>query len=124
MPQVAAVDAHPVPAPEAAGGVVGRLRRRFPRPLAEGARMVYRTVGPKGGVRVEDWTVLPETTFKGRPVTPLRSGNTVLDVARLVHREIADELKFARIWGENVYDGQQTGPEHVVEDGDVVELHL
>jgi len=28
------------------------------------------------------------------------------------------------MWGKSVYDGQQTGPEHLVEDGDVVELHL
>ena len=58
-----------------------------------------------------------------KPFT-VRRGDTVLDVARLVHREIADGLKFARIWGKNVYDGQQTGPEHPVDDGDVVELHL
>jgi ribosome-interacting GTPase 1 len=41
-----------------------------------------------------------------------------------VHRDIADGLKFARMWGRSVYDGQQTGPEHPVEDGDIVELHL
>jgi ribosome-interacting GTPase 1 len=58
-----------------------------------------------------------------KPFT-VRRGDTVLDVARLVHREIADGLKFARMWGKNVYDGQQTGPDHPVEDGDVVELHL
>jgi ribosome-interacting GTPase 1 len=58
-----------------------------------------------------------------KPFT-VRRGDTVLDVARLVHREIADGLKFARIWGKNVYDGQQTGPEHPVDDGDIVELHL
>ena len=58
-----------------------------------------------------------------KPFT-VRRGDTVQDVARLVHREIADGLKFARIWGKNVFDGQQTGPEHPVEDGDVVELHL
>ena len=58
-----------------------------------------------------------------KPFT-VRRGDTVLDVARLVHREIADGLRFARMWGRNVYDGQQTGPEHPVEDGDVVELHL
>jgi ribosome-interacting GTPase 1 len=54
----------------------------------------------------------------------MRRGDTVLDVARLVHADIARDLKFARIWGKNVFDGQQTGPEHPVEDGDVVELHL
>ena len=58
-----------------------------------------------------------------KPFT-VRRGDTVLDVANLVHREIAQGLKFARIWGDKVYDGQQTGPEHPVEDGDVVELHL
>jgi len=58
-----------------------------------------------------------------KPFT-VRRNDTVLDVARLVHREIARDLKFARIWGKNVFDGQQTGPEHPVEDGDVVELHL
>ena len=58
-----------------------------------------------------------------KPFT-VRRGDTVLDVARLVHREIARDLKFARMWGKSVFDGQQTGPEHAVEDGDVVELHL
>jgi hypothetical protein len=58
-----------------------------------------------------------------KPFT-VRRGDTVLDVARLVHREIADGLRFARMWGRNVFDGQQTGPDHPVADGDVVELHL
>ena len=58
-----------------------------------------------------------------KPFT-VRRGDTVLDVAGQVHREIADGLKFARMWGRSVYDGQQTGPDHPVEDGDVVELHL
>jgi ribosome-interacting GTPase 1 len=58
-----------------------------------------------------------------KPFT-VRRGDTVQDVARLVHRDIARDLKFARIWGNSVYDGQQTGPEHEVEDGDIVELHF
>lgn len=53
----------------------------------------------------------------------VRRGDTVLDVAKLVHQDVARDLKFARIWGKNVFDGQQTGPEHPVEDGDIVELH-
>ena len=57
------------------------------------------------------------------PLLAARS-RELLDVARLVHREIADGLRFARMWGRNVFDGQQTGPDHPVADGDVVELHL
>jgi len=74
-------------------------------------------------------TVRVYTKSPGKPADmdkpfTVRSGDTVMDVAKLVHREIAEGLKFARIWGKNVFDGQQTGPEHIVEDGDVVELHL
>jgi ribosome-interacting GTPase 1 len=58
-----------------------------------------------------------------KPFT-VRRGGTVLDVAKLVHRDIAKSLKFARMWGDEVFDGQQVGPEHAVADGDTVELHL
>lgn len=59
---------------------------------------------------------------RGRPFT-VRRGGTVLDVAGLVHRDVAHTLKFARLWGSSTFDGQQVGPEHPVSDGDVVELH-
>jgi len=57
-----------------------------------------------------------------RPYT-VRRGDTVLDVARLVHKEIAESLKFARVWGSGQFDGQQVGADHAVQDGDVIELH-
>ena len=60
---------------------------------------------------------------KEKPFT-VREGDTVADVARLVHKDIARNLKFARIWGAAVFDGQQVGPDHVVTDGDLVELHF
>ncbi|HEX6707102.1 MAG TPA: GTPase [Albitalea sp.] len=59
---------------------------------------------------------------KHRPFT-LRRGQTVGDVARLVHADVARALRYARVWGHSGFDGQQVGTEHVVEDGDVVELH-
>jgi ribosome-interacting GTPase 1 len=59
---------------------------------------------------------------KERPFT-LRRGQTVEDVARLVHRDLAHTLRYARVWGKSGFDGQQIGREHVVGDGDVVELH-
>jgi ribosome-interacting GTPase 1 len=58
----------------------------------------------------------------GRPFT-VRSGQTVLDVARLVHRGLAAGFKYARLWGEGSFEGQQVGREHVVADGDVIEIH-
>jgi ribosome-interacting GTPase 1 len=57
-----------------------------------------------------------------RPFT-LRRGQTVEDVARLVHKDLAHALKYARVWGRSGFDGQHVGREHPVEDGDVVELH-
>ena len=48
---------------------------------------------------------------------------TVEDLALKVHRELAESLKFARVWGANVVDGQTVGREHQLCDGDVVELH-
>jgi ribosome-interacting GTPase 1 len=58
-----------------------------------------------------------------KPFT-VRRGGTVHDVARLVHKDIARGLKFARMWGVEVFDGQQVGPDHVVSDGDLLELHV
>jgi uncharacterized protein len=57
-----------------------------------------------------------------RPFT-LREGQTVGDVARLVHKDVASALRYARLWGRSGHDGQQVGREHVVTDGDVIELH-
>jgi uncharacterized protein len=59
-----------------------------------------------------------------RPFT-LRSGEqTVADVARLVHRDLAQTLKYARVWGRSVAaEGQHVGREHRLADRDVVELH-
>ena len=57
-----------------------------------------------------------------RPFTVSRGG-TVLDVARLVHQDLAGTLKFARLWGSGAFEGQQVGPEHRVADRDIVELH-
>lgn len=51
-------------------------------------------------------------------------GSTLLEMASLVHRDFAEKLKSARIWGEGVYDGQSVKRDHVLHDKDVVELHL
>ena len=57
-----------------------------------------------------------------RPFT-LRRGQTVEDVARLVHKDLARSLEYARVWGKSGFDGHHVGREYPLADGDVVELH-
>jgi ribosome-interacting GTPase 1 len=53
----------------------------------------------------------------------LPHGSTVLDMAQAVHRDLPEQLRYARIWGANTYDGQTVQRGHVLSDGDVLELH-
>ena len=57
-----------------------------------------------------------------RPFT-LRRGGTVGDVARLVHKDVAERLKYARRWPKGRTHVFQVGHDHPVEDGDLLELH-
>jgi uncharacterized protein len=52
------------------------------------------------------------------------AGSTLVEMAALVHRDFAEGLKSARIWGTGVYDGQSVKRDHLLHDKDVVELHL
>lgn len=55
----------------------------------------------------------------------LKKGSTVLDVARKLHSSLAENFKYARVWGKSVrYQGQKVGPSHVLEDKDIVEIHV
>jgi hypothetical protein len=54
----------------------------------------------------------------------LPAGATVMDLATAIHRELAGKLKFARIWGTGVYDGQNAQRNHVLNDKDIIELHF
>jgi ribosome-interacting GTPase 1 len=51
-------------------------------------------------------------------------GSTLVEMAALVHRDFAQGLKSARIWGTGVYDGQTVKRDHVLQDKDIVELHM
>jgi ribosome-interacting GTPase 1 len=53
----------------------------------------------------------------------LPHGSTVVEVAAAVHKDFAERLKFARIWGTEKYDGQMVQQTYEVQDGDIIELH-
>jgi hypothetical protein len=54
----------------------------------------------------------------------LKRGSTVLDAAALIHKDFTENLKFARIWGSERFDGQMVHRDHTLEDGDVIEFHI
>ena len=54
----------------------------------------------------------------------LPKGSTVDELAAKVHRDFYEGLKTARVWGSGVYDGQLVGRDHVLQDGDIVELRI
>ena len=54
----------------------------------------------------------------------LAKGNTVQDFAGKVHQDFLVNLRSARVWGSGAFDGQPVSRDHVLQDGDVVELRI
>jgi small GTP-binding protein len=54
----------------------------------------------------------------------LRRGSTLADAAEDVHKDFLAKLKFARLWGSGKHDGVMVKRDHVLEDGDIIELHM
>jgi ribosome-interacting GTPase 1 len=53
----------------------------------------------------------------------LPAGSTISDLARLIHRDLPDTMKFARLWGHSRFEGQQVHKTEFLRDRDVVEIH-
>ncbi|MFA0752641.1 MAG: hypothetical protein IMHGJWDQ_000397 [Candidatus Fervidibacter sp.] len=54
----------------------------------------------------------------------LKKGATVLDFAEEVHRDFPERLRYARVWGSAEFPGQPVSKDYVLQDGDIVELHV
>lgn len=50
--------------------------------------------------------------------------STVEEMAAKVHQDFYHQLKSARVWGSGAFDGQLVGRDHVLADGDIVELRM
>jgi uncharacterized protein len=60
---------------------------------------------------------------KNSPFT-LRVGSTVMDMAKAVHKDFAENLQYARVWNAGGLDGLRVNRDYVLADEDVVELHI
>jgi ribosome-interacting GTPase 1 len=54
----------------------------------------------------------------------LEKGSTLEMAATSIHKSFAQRMKFARIWGSGKHDGVMVSRDHVLEDGDIIELHV
>jgi len=53
----------------------------------------------------------------------LPRGSTVGGLAERIHKDLLEHFKFARIWGPSAFEGQTVQRDHVLVEGDVVEIH-
>jgi small GTP-binding protein len=63
---------------------------------------------------------------KPDPTDPiiLKRGSTLANAAEAVHKDFRARMKYARIWGSGKHDGVMAKRDHVLKDGDIIELHL
>ena len=90
-----------------------------PKEIAEFKRVVYDFLNV---VRV--YTKAPGKKPDLTDPYVVARGSTVLDVAEKVHRDFVENLKYARIWGEGKADGIMVPRDFVIDEGDILELHV
>ena len=80
------------------------------------ALKVIRVYTKSPRVRVEDYA----------PIEPLvlPIGATVIEAATQLHKDLAQGLRYAVLWGDSgKFDGQHVGRSHELTDRDIIELH-
>ncbi|RLG83284.1 MAG: GTP-binding protein [Thermoprotei archaeon] len=70
------------------------------------------------------YTKQPNGQISNKPLI-LKKGSTVLDVAKSIHKKFVESFLYAKIWGSSAkYPGERVGLDHVLHDGDIVEIHI
>jgi ribosome-interacting GTPase 1 len=55
----------------------------------------------------------------------LKRGATVHDLAKSIHSDFREKFDFAKVWGKRlVFSPQKVGSAFMLEDGDIVEIHV
>jgi len=70
------------------------------------------------------YTKKPGKPVEFRDPVILPIGATMIDAAHHLHKDIAQNLQFARLWNNAGYDGQRVERGHVVADKDILEFHV
>ncbi len=115
-----------------AGGALAILQEyygsRFPvhatsaqtgRGLEPLRRMIYDGLGI---VRVYSKPPGKEPSMQTPVVLP--RGSTIVEMAAAIHKDFARQLKYARVWGSTKFGGQRVQRDYVLQEGDIIELHI
>jgi ribosome-interacting GTPase 1 len=86
--------------------------------LEDLGREIFRSLGM---IRVYTAPAGAEPNLENPLVLP--QGSTVEDAATNIHKAWQQKLKYALLWGSAKFEGQRVGRDHVLADGDVLELH-
>ncbi|MCX7914468.1 MAG: TGS domain-containing protein [Thermodesulfovibrionales bacterium] len=54
----------------------------------------------------------------------LPRSSTVLDLACKIHKDFLTKFKYACVWGSTKYPGQRVQKDYIMQDKDIVEIHL
>jgi len=73
---------------------------------------------------VRVYSKMPGKKAEKRDPYIFNKGETLMDMAKTIHRDFAQKLKFARIWGTGKYQGQKVNHEYLLQDEDIIELHI
>jgi hypothetical protein len=82
-------------------------------------RMIYDGLGI---VRVYSKPPGKEPSMQSPVILP--KGSTIVEMAGAIHKDFARQLKFARVWGSTKFSGQRVQRDYVVQEGDIIELHI
>lgn len=75
-----------------------------------------------GLVRVYTRVPGKAANFNSPFVIPRRT--TVQELATRIHHDLGRNFKFARVWGKETFDGQRVQRDYLLNEGDVVEIHV
>ena len=75
-----------------------------------------------GIIRVFTKPVGKDTDFNDPIILPI--GGTIEDAALTLHKDFANKLQFARLWGTGKFEGQKVKSDYKLSDGDIVEFHI
>lgn len=73
-------------------------------------------------IRVYTKRVGHEPDFNDPVILPI--GGTVEDAGIVLHKDFAQKLQYAKVWGKGKFEGQRVKNSFILSDGDIIEFHV